>query len=154
MKTKSIKRPYLLSLCCAALLGTGSTAIAVTSDIANKTVFDILSKVYVDETLVSSPRVIAHANQKASIFISEKMSTTGKRISMSGNSLKLELVAKDVAISGKDGGIKINYDIQIKNGKNKMHSKPEIILSSNQEGTVNFSDAAHDYEIHVLAKRK
>lgn len=154
MKSKSIKRPFLMSMCCSALLLSGSTAIAVTSGMLDKkTDFDILSKIYMDGELVSSPRIIAHANQKASIFISDRMTTKDKQISMSGNSLRLELIARDAPMSGKND-IKINYDIQCQNGKEKMHSKPEIIVTPNQEGVIRISDAGHSYEMHVLAKRQ
>jgi len=155
MKSKSIKRPFLMSVCCAALLLAGSAAIAVTSDIANKkTTFDILSKIYVDGGLISSPRIIAHANQMTSIFISDRMTTKDNQISMSDKNLKMELVARDVAMSGENDDIKISYDIYYQNGKDKMHSKPEIIIAPNQEGTIRFSDAGHTYEMHVLAKRQ
>lgn len=155
MKSKSVKRPFLMSVCCAALLLVGSAAIAVTSDIANKkTTFDILSKIYVDGELISSPRIIAHANQRASIFISDRMTTKDNQISMSGNSLKTELVARDVAMSGKNDDIRISYDIHYQNGKDKMHSKPEIVIAPNQEGAIRISDAGHEYEMHVLAKRQ
>ncbi len=155
MKSKTIKRPLLTSICGGILLLAGSAAIAMASGITEKkTVFDIVSKIYMDGELVSSPHIIAHSNQQASIFISDRMTTKDKQISMSGNSLKLQLIARNIAMSGENGDIKINYDIQIQNGKDKIRSKPEIIVTPNQEATIRISDAGHAYEMHVLAKRQ
>lgn len=62
-----------------------------------KSLFKITSKIFIDGKLVSSPQIVAYANQKASIMLSKK---NGEQ------NLKLALIAKDFA---KDR-IKIDYD--------------------------------------------
>lgn len=155
MKSNKIKRPLLTSICCATLLLMGSTTIAMASGVGTRdAVYNITSKIYVDGELVSSPTVIAHANQKASILISDGMTNKNNQISMSGHALKLELIANDIAMPDKQGAIGINYDIHYQNGTQKMYSIPQIIVTPNQEGTINISESGHNYEMHVIAKRQ
>lgn len=154
MKTERKQRSILTSALSAMLLLTGTVAIAMSSSInPGKSDFNILSRIYVDGDLVSAPRIIAHVNQKASIIIADNITTKDNHMSMSGHNLKLELIARDMAGSGKNDGIRINYNIQYLNGKEKMHSKPQFILTPNQEGIITISEAGHTYEIHVLANR-
>jgi hypothetical protein len=155
MKSNKLKRPFLISICCAVLLLAGSATIAMTSGLAaKKSIFDIISKIYVDGELVSSPHIIARANQIALVVISDHIKTQDNKILTANNSLRLGLIATDVTTTGKNNEIKISYDIEYLNGENKMHSKPKIILTPNQEGAIRISDAGHVYEVRVLAKRQ
>lgn len=155
MKSNKIKRPLLTSICCAILLLMGSTTIAMTSGVSTKeAVYNITSKIYVDGELISSPTIIANANQKASILISDEMTNKNNQLSMSGHALKLELIARNIAMSNKNGAIGINYDIHYQNGTEKMHSNPQIIVNPNQESTISISNSGHNYEIRVVAKRQ
>ncbi|MDX1900380.1 MAG: hypothetical protein SFW66_00070 [Gammaproteobacteria bacterium] len=148
MQSKIIKRSTLISICAALFV---NLAIAMPVE---KTTFDITSKIYVDGALISSPRITAHPNQKASIFISDRMTTKKNQISMSGHSLKLALVARNNTTAGKNDSIRVSYDIRYQNGKIKMHCKPTIILRPNQGGLIGFSENGHAYEMHVLAQRQ
>lgn len=154
MKTKRQKKPILTSVLSAMLLLTGTVAIAMSSSInQGKSDFNILSTIYVDGKLVSTPRIVAHANQKASLLMADNITTKDNQTSMSGHSLKLELMARDITGSGKNDAININYDIQYQNDKEKMHSKQQLILNPDQEDAITISEAGHVYVIHVLASR-
>jgi hypothetical protein len=149
MKSKTAKRPLLISILSAALLLAGSTVIAATSGIAEKhSVFKITSKLSIDGELVSSPVISAYANQKALIVITN----TNKDQSQG---LRMELVARDIATRGGNDAIRINYDINFKNGKVNTHFKPEIVVIPNQEGSISISsDSGHSYEMSVVAERE
>lgn len=154
MKSKKQKRPVLTSLLSAMLLLTGTASIAMSSNInQDKSEFNILSTIYVDGKLVSKPRIVALANQKASLMMADNMTTKDKQTSMSGHSLKLELMARDMTSSDKNSAISIDYDIQYQNGGEMMHSKQQLILNPNQENVMTLSEAGHIYVIHVLASR-
>jgi beta-lactamase regulating signal transducer with metallopeptidase domain len=141
MKSKTTRRPLLVSMLSIALLFSGGAAIATTDGIlAKKNIYKITSKLFIDGQLVSSPVIINYANQKSSIQISDK-----------GVALKIALIAKDAA---KDN-IRVNYDIQYTNGDEKMHSKPEMVLVPNQEGVIRIaSDSNHIFEMKVVVERK
>jgi hypothetical protein len=149
MKSKSIKRPLLISILSVTLLLVGGAAIATTSGITDKkSVFDIKSKIFMDGKLVSSPRIIANANQRALIVI-----TNTNNAEYQG--LRMELVARDTTKFGRNDAIGISYDIEIKNGKEKIHSKPHVIVAPNQEGRISISSVpGHSYEMYVFAERK
>lgn len=147
MKSRTIKRPFLISILSAALLLAGSTSIATTSGVTEKkSVFDIKSKIFIDGKLVSSPRVVTRANQLASIIISNKSVS---------EDLRMEVIARDAAMPGSKDAIGMNFDVQYKNGNEKMHSKPELLLLPNQEGRIRISsESGHVYEMYVLAVRE
>jgi bla regulator protein blaR1 len=146
---KNSQRPFLLSLFCTALLLTVSTAIAMTSGVSEKTsMFKIATKLFIDGKLVSNPHVLAYANQKALIIITNTNNAGAQ-------GLRMELVANDVATSSMKKAIGIHYDIQFKNGKEVIHSKPYVIVTPHQEGRIKFSsDSAHSLEMHVLAEKE
>lgn len=151
MKSKTIKRPFLTLACCATLLLMGGSTIAMTSGLMEKkTTFDIQSKLYIDGELVSSPRVIAHANQKAVMVISDQVSVKDRQQSLSSHFLKLALTASNN--SDKKDNIKINYDIQYQNGLEKMHAKSSIHLVENKESVIKIPNSERQYEMHMLAK--
>lgn len=141
MKSKTTRRPLLVSILCTALLFSGGAAIATTDGmLVKKNIYKIASKLFIDGQLVSSPVIINNANQKSSIQISDK-----------GVSLKIALIVKDVS---KDN-IRVNYDIQYTNGAEKMHSKPEMILIASQEGVIRIaSDTNHLFEMKVVVERQ
>jgi len=149
MKSKSIKRPFLLSILSAALLFAGSTVIATTSEMADKnSAYKIRSKLLIDGKLVSSPVIIAYAKQKALIVISNNNQAESQSLSMG-------LVARDIAKFERNDAIEISYDIELKNDKETMHLTPHVIVSPNQEGRISISsDSGHLYEMYVLAKRE
>lgn len=129
------------------LLLAGSKAIAMTSGIADKkTVFDITSKIFIDGKLIASPRIVAHANQPESISTFNKNGTEG---------LRIKVIARNVTMPGNQNAIGMNFDVQYKNGEEKMHAKPVFLLGSNQEGSIKFSSkTGHVYKIYALAKRE
>jgi beta-lactamase regulating signal transducer with metallopeptidase domain len=143
MKSKNTHRPFLISVLSIALFLAGGTAIATTAGVfVKESIFKITSKIFIDGKLVSSPQIVANANQKASIVLSNKDG---------GQGLRIELIAKDVA----KHNIRINYDIQYTNGEEKMHSKPEVVVIPNQEGIIRIaSDSGHLYEMKVIAERE
>lgn len=143
MKSKNTHRPMLVSMLSIAMLFAGGAAIATTDGIImEKSIFKITSKIFIDGKLVSSPQIVAHVNQKASITLSNKNEN---------QSLMVALIAKDFA---KDN-IRVNYNIQYNNGNEKMQSKPEMILVPNQEGVIRISsDFGHSYEMKVIAERQ
>lgn len=146
MKSITFKRPLLLSLLSAALLFAGSTAIATTSGIQEKKrVFKIASALFMDGKLVSSPIIVTYAEQKASIVITNTNHTGAQ-------GLRLKLIAKDVE---KSDAIAINYDIEFKNDKESMHSKPQMIVTPHHQGTLTIaSDSGHTFEMRVIAERQ
>lgn len=155
MKSNKINRPFLTSICCATLLLIGSATIAMTSGVSVKeSAYKITSKIFVDGELVASPTIIAQANQKAAILLSDKMTNENDHISMSGHALKLEIIARDILMSGKHSEIKINYDIDYQNGMEKMHTKPQIIVTPNQESKIHISESGHILEMRVIATRQ
>lgn len=156
MKSKKSYHLLLIPLCSAALLLVASTTMAMSNKISEtKTTYNITSKFYVDGKLISSPQIIALPNQKAMIVMSDNMTTKDNKINVSGNSLKLELVARNVALSQSRDAIRVNYDIQYVNGKENMHSKPQIIVMPKQEGEISFSSkSGHEYKLSVLAVRQ
>lgn len=150
MKSKTIKRSFLISVLSAALVLSGATAIAMTDSITdtNKNTFKITSKVFIDGKLVSSPVIVALENQKALIVITNTNDAEAQ-------GLRMELVARNVSQYGMNDAIGINYDIQYSNGAEKMHSKPQVVVIPHQEGRINISsDSNHSYEMYVLAERE
>lgn len=148
MKSKTIKRPFLILILSAVLLMAGSIATAMTSGFTEKeTIFKITSKIMIDGKLISSPHIIAYANQKALIVI-----TNSNNAGAQG--LRMELVARNIAkLSHND--IEINYDIEYKNGAEKMHAKPKIVIAPHQETKIAIpSNSNHLYEMSVLAERE
>ncbi len=84
--------------------------------------------------------------QKALIVITDKSGSQG---------LKMQLVARNITRLGKNDAIEINYDIESKNGKEKMHSRPTIVVASDQENRINLSsNRGHSYEMVVVADRE
>jgi len=146
MKTKTRSAKLLVAILSSALLLAGSTAIAMTSGITEKkSSFNILSKIFLDGELISSPRIVIMANQPASIEIGNKDRS---------QDLRIKLVSKDATMSGIKNAISISYDIRYQNGEEKMHSKPQIIIAPGQEGRVSLSsDSGHTYEMRVVAER-
>lgn len=142
-----IGRPFLTSILSAALLLAGSTAIAMTSGMTEKkSSFKITSKIFIDGKLLSSPLIVVYAQQPASITLSNDDAT---------QSLRVGLVVKDVEMTGIKDAIGISYDIQYKNGKESMHTQPQIVVAPHKEGVVTISSGAgHAYEMHVLAERE
>jgi hypothetical protein len=142
MKSKSKHRPMLVSALSAILVFTGGTAVATTNEISlNKNIYKITSKIFIDDSLVSTPQIVAHANQKAAITLGN---TDNNQF------LKIGLIAKDIA----KNNIKLNYDIQYANGNTKIHTKPEMVLALNHEGVIKIaSDTGHTYEMKVMVSR-
>ena len=90
---------YLLNM--TLLFGFTATIALATDTVEKKSVFNIQSKLYIDGRLVSSPRVVTHANQKASIDFSEQKNK---------GFLKMELIARDEPKTGHINPIKINFE--------------------------------------------
>lgn len=149
MKSKKIKRPLLMLVLSAALLLTASAAIAMVGGITEKkSVYKITSKLLIDGKLVASPHIVANANQKALIVLTNTNNAESQ-------GLRIELVAQDIKNSARDDAIEINYDIQYKDGNDKIHSKPQIIVTPNSEGKISMASSNHhSYELIVLAKRE
>lgn len=150
MKSKTIKRSFLISALSTVLVLSCATAIAMTGGITNKNknTFKITSKIFIDGKLVSSPVILALENQKALIVITNTNDAGAQ-------GLRMELVARNVSKHGMNDPIGINYDIQYSNGAEKMHSKPQVVVTPHQEGRVNISsDSNHSYEMDVLAERE
>lgn len=146
MKSKIQTAKLLTIMFSTFLLFACSNAIAMTSGIADKkTVFDMTFKIFIDGKLITSPRIVACANQLASIDSFNKSGAAD---------LKINLVARNAAMPGNQNAIGINFDVQYKDGEEKMHSKPTFFLWPNQEGNIKFSSkTGHVYEIDVVAKR-
>ena len=142
MKSKKIKRPLLVWIFGIMLIFMNSITLATSTGITEKkTVFDVQSKIFIDNKLISSPRIVAKANQVSAISISNNAATSV---------LKMKLIATD----HNKNTIAIKFDVQYKNGNEKFHSTPELILSPNQEKTIKLSfNSDHLFEMHVLAKR-
>ena len=99
-----------------------------------------------DGELVSSPRIITRSDQRASINISDRADSS---------SLRMELIASDASNAGTKDAIKINYDIQYKNGKENVSSKPCLIVVPKKPAAVSFTTGSgHLYKILVLANRE
>lgn len=148
--SKNTQRSLLMLVLSVVLVLSGATAIAMTTSIAdkNKNTFKITSKIFINGKLVSSPVIIALENQKALIVITNTNDAGAQ-------GLRMELVARNVSKYGRDDAIGINYDIQYSNGAEKMHSKPQVIVTPHQEGRINIaSDSNHSYEMYVLAERE
>jgi hypothetical protein len=108
--------------------------------VKNYQIVDDLTKVS-NGKLISSPVIIAYANQKALIV----MTNTNKD---GAQGLRMELVARDISKFGRNDDIGINYDIESKNGKEKMHARPQVIVAPNQESRISLaSDSGHSYEM-------
>lgn len=150
MRSKTIKRSFLISVLSSALVLSGATAIAMTSSITNtnKNIFKIKSKIFIDGKFVSSPVIVALENQKALIVIKNTNDAIAKE-------LRMELVASNISQYKMNDAIRINYDIQYRNGAEKMHSKPQVIVTPHREGRINISsDSNHSYEMYVVAERE
>lgn len=149
MKTRHSNRLLLISIVSVVLTLSTLTAIASTRSTAERqTIFDVISKIFIDGELISAPHIVAYANQKALV-------TIGQSKDDKLESLKVGFVAKDVVMSGIKDAIGISYDILYYHGMQKMHSKPKIIVKPNQEARLKISsDSGHDYEMYVVAKRR
>ena len=146
MKSKIQTAKLLTIMFSTFLLLACSNAIAMTSGIADKkTVFDMTFKIFIDGKLITSPRIVADANQPASIYSFNKSGA---------EDFKINVVARNAAMPRNQNAIGMNFDVQYKDGEEKMHSKPAFLLASNQEGSIKFSSkTGHLYEIDVVAKR-
>lgn len=155
MKSKRIKRPYLISIFSVAIITASSAAIAMASGISDKnTVFDISTKIYIDGKLTSSPHLKVQAGQKAVIVMGDQTSVTNNHFSATGHVLRIEAIATNLAKSGSEDPINMSFDVQYQDGKEKIHFKPRTIVVPHQEGKVSFSsDSGHLYELRVTAER-
>lgn len=142
MKSESTRRLLLVVALNFALLFLSGAVIAAKNEIVNKNKFNIVSSIFIDGNLISSPQIIAYANQNATINLSNKNEN---------QYIKLSLVAKDTT----KNNIKVNYDFQYIHGKEKIHAKPEVMLVPNQESIIKIaSESGHVYEMKVIAKRE
>lgn len=134
---------YLLNM--TLLFGFTATIVLATGTIEKKSVFNVQSKLYVDGRLVSSPRIVTRANQKASIDFSEQKNK---------EFLKMELIARDEPKTDHTNSIKINFDIVYKLGNENMHSKPRLVVLPGQMAIVKFkTESGHIFELQVIAAR-
>ena len=144
MKSKTIKFFTLMMLVSFNFLLFNSV-VAASIDNEKPSIFNISSKLFIDGKLISSPRIISKENQPASIFITNKDHS---------NSLKIGVVAKDIKGLSNLKDIKLDFDIQYKNGQEQFFSKPQFVLMSNQQGSVKiYSVSGHSYELQVLVTR-
>lgn len=155
MKSKRIKRPFLISIFSAAIITAGSAAIAMASGISDKnTVFEVSTKVYIDGKLTSSPHLKVQADQKAVIVMGDQTSVKNNQFSATGHVLRIETIASNMTRSGSQDPINMRFDVQYQDGKENIHFKPHLIVAPHQEGTVSFSsDSGHLYELRVIAER-
>jgi hypothetical protein len=146
MEFKTINRRFMSALFGFVILLTCGGTFAMTGNTANQSVlYHIQSKIYLDKKLVASPRIMTRANQRASISLSKKDSP---------DNLTLSLVASDAAKTKKGEPIRIKFDVRYANGKEKLHSNPQIIVLPNQMGGLSFSsDKGHVFEVQVIATR-
>lgn len=144
MKAKKIARPLLTTTLATVLLLGGSVVTALAGSVIDKKcTYDVTTKIYVDGVLVSSPRIVALEKQKAAIFIENKGGST---------SLKMEFTAKDTGDG--NNSIAMKFDVKYKDGTEKLHSKPELVLVPGQEGNVSLSSGSgHLYQMGVMIKR-
>ncbi len=138
---------YLMMIINIVLLLIGSKVFAITNATTEKNnVFKITSKFIMDGKLVSSPIIIAKANQKALIVLTNN--------NIESQALKMGLIVKNATQFKKNDAVKINYDIQFQDGKEKIYSKPQVIVNLNKEKKINIpSNSNHSYAIEVLAER-
>lgn len=140
MESKKIMRLFLLGIFGAAIVLTNSIILASTSRASTKTpVYDISSKIIIDGKLISSPRIIAKANQPAAMSVTDKSGT--------GN-----LIVRLIATEKSKKAINIKFDVQYKNGSELVETKPEFILRPNQKGSILLSSSGHAYQMSVVAK--
>jgi|SRR5579872_1348054 len=142
MKTNKMKRPFLIWIFGVMMLLTHSITFATSNAIQEKNpVFDISSKIFIDGKLVSSPRISATANQPAGISISDQSGM---------NTFKMKLIAKEMS----ENAITIKFDVQYKNGNERVETKPEFVLFPNKEGVIKLANAGHVFEMYVIAKKQ
>ena len=144
MKFKILKKQACLIIASAiSLMMCSATLAMIKEQDSNAKTFDIKTEIYIDGSLVSSPMVIAHPNQKAVVTIADKQS-----------SLKMQLIALGSESDSRNEEIKIKYDIHYVAGKEKIHTSPQMIVLPNQIGNVKLtSKDGHSFEMSVLAKR-
>ncbi len=150
MKSKTIKRSFLISALSTVLVISCATAIAMTSGITdkNESSFKITTKLFIDGKLVSSPVLFTLENKKALIVMADTNDADAQ-------GLRIELVARNDSQHGMNDPIRINYDIQYSNGAEKMHSNPQVVVMPHQQGRINISsDSKHSYDMYILAERE
>lgn len=148
MKEKKRSAKFLVSTLSVGLFLISSTTIGIASGITeNNNVFKITSKLIIDGKLVSSPVILSKTNQKALIVLTNTNNAGSQ-------GLRMELIARNAPKFVSNDAIEINYDIQYKDGQEKLHSKPQVVVAPNQENKINLSsDSSHSYELRVTADR-
>ncbi len=142
MKLSTTNLSILVSTMVTTLLLSATTCVALNSGVvANKPVYDVRSKIYIDGKLVSSPRIMMVANSPAMIFFEDKDKH---------EKLNIKLIAKNA----RQHGILLNYDVQYHAGNQHLSSKPQFILLPNKEGKLTLSQNGHALQMVVIANRK
>lgn len=124
MKKSTTSRPVLTLLICSSLILLNSVAIAMVSrplSLNNK--FDVKAEVFVDDQLISSPRVVAVEGEQALIEIVSKDKTEVFRFSFIPSLISREK-------------IKLAFEINNISPRRSFSVKPSIDLSPNQEGVL------------------
>lgn len=107
--------------------------------------YNIRSKIYLDNQLISSPHMIARENQKISLNLADK---TTKQ------SLKIALVANNESKASRNAPIKLSYDMVYSDGKKSLHVEPVVVVDPHQKGAIKFKTASgHTVEMRVIAVR-
>lgn len=155
MRKDTKRRPLFLVMSILVILSSSAVVFAVTSGVSKKlTTFKLITKLYDNGKLVSSPQLIVIEDQNATIYIADEMTRKNDRINMSGHSIKLELMANNFTSTSNDA-IRVNYGIKYQDGDNSLHEKDEVVVMPKQESIIHFpSQSGHDYEFHIIAERK
>jgi len=134
LKLKSILT-VSLSILCATNMVTAS-AYATTPLQAQS--FTISSQIYIDGKLVSSPKIIAHPDQKALVTIFNKANQ---------DKLTMALIASNT----DNQAINLSYDIQYHLGNSTIHVAPKLIVLAKQYAAIRLTSAGHLFEMKVHA---
>jgi len=148
MKEKNRNARFLVVIMTVFLFLISSATISLASGIIGKSsVFKITSKIIINGKVVSSPIILAKENQKALIVLTNTNNTGSQ-------GLRIELTAMNKTTLGLSDAIIINYDIQYKEGREKLHSRPQVVVLPHHESKISLSsDSAHSYEMDIIAER-
>lgn len=142
----SLYSPLVILVCMVLFMINSINIVLAAKNIEKKNFFNIHTKIMIDKKLVSTPQIITRENDKASIIVAKEGGS---------EALNMEVVAKSYPANTSKNAIQLNFDIRYKNGNENIHTKPKLILLSDQEGRVRVaSDSGHIYEMYVLVERK
>lgn len=123
-------------ICMSIALLISATSFAASTP----TVYRINSQVFVDGTLVASPRIVTLANQAAEV---KQASDDDNKPAM----VRVKVVPSDAQHEKIKDGILMNFEVEYVAGSRKIKSSPQILAKPGSEAIISLGQAQGHEEL-------